>query len=90
MKSADLCCAVTRATRVERLGGRTANAQAVPGVVERCRSLIANPVFETGTVTAIVINATVPVLEAFDSVVAGYHGVFDVLYNTSRSMSSSC
>ena len=53
----------------------------VPAVVERCRRLIANPVFETAIVIVIVINATMLGLETFDSVAAGYHGVLDVLYN---------
>jgi len=53
----------------------------VPAVVERCRGLIANPVFETAIVIVIVINATMLGLETFDSVAAGYHGAFDVVYN---------
>ncbi|MBB3753032.1 voltage-gated sodium channel [Mycolicibacterium sp. BK634] len=53
----------------------------VPAVVERSRRLIANPIFETAIVVVIVINATMLGLETFDSVAAGYHGAFDVLYN---------
>lgn len=58
----------------------------VPPVVDRCRRLIANPVFETAIVMVIVVNAAVLGLETFDSVVVGYHGTFDVLYNVILSV----
>ncbi|MCX2934109.1 hypothetical protein ORI20_27965 [Mycobacterium sp. CVI_P3] len=53
----------------------------VPSVVEGCQMLIAIPVCETAFALAVVINATVLGLAASESVVAGYHGVFDVLDN---------
>jgi voltage-gated sodium channel len=53
----------------------------VPAVVERCRRLIANPLFETAIVIVIVINAAMLGLETFDTVTAGYDHIFDVAYN---------
>jgi voltage-gated sodium channel len=52
-----------------------------PAIVERCRALVANPVFDIVILVVILINAAVLGLETYESVTAGYHGLFDVLYN---------
>jgi voltage-gated sodium channel len=52
-----------------------------PAIVERCKKLITNPAFDLVIVAVILINAVILGLETFESVAAGYHGVFDVLYN---------
>lgn len=81
VKSADLCYALTVQPTPRDPAVEPPTPKPVPAVVERCRHLITNPVFETAIVIVIVINATMLGLETFDSVAAGYHGVFDVLYN---------
>ncbi len=81
MKFADLCYALTVQSTPPGPQLQPSTPPPVPLVVERCRRLIANPVFETAIVIVIVINATMLGLETFDSVAAGYHGVFDVAYN---------
>ncbi|WP_235629830.1 ion transporter [Mycolicibacterium novocastrense] len=52
-----------------------------PRVVERCRALVANPAFDLAITAVILINAAVLGLETFESVVAGYHGMFSVAYD---------
>jgi voltage-gated sodium channel len=52
-----------------------------PAIVAVCKKLVANPAFDLVIVVVILINAVILGLETFDSVAAGYHGVFDVLYN---------
>jgi voltage-gated sodium channel len=53
----------------------------VPAIVRFCRALVANPVFDIGILVVILINAVVLGLETYESVTAGYHGLFDVLYD---------
>ncbi|BBY62473.1 hypothetical protein MHEL_07160 [Mycolicibacterium helvum] len=81
VKGADLCYVLTVPSASRDPAVQPPTPKPVPAVVERCRQLISNPVFETVIVIVIVINATMLGLETFDSVAAGYHGVFDVLYN---------
>ena len=50
-------------------------------IVKRCRAIIANPAFDIVITLVILINAMVLGLETYESVVAGHHGVFDVVYN---------
>nr|WP_221218701.1 MULTISPECIES: ion transporter [unclassified Mycolicibacterium] len=78
---ADLCYALTVQSTPTGAVAEPPTPTPVPAVVERSRRLIANPIFETAIVVVIVINATMLGLETFDSVAAGYHGAFDVLYN---------
>lgn len=52
-----------------------------PAIVQRCKALVANPAFDLVIVVVILANAVLLGLETFDSIAAGYHGVFDVLYN---------
>ncbi len=86
VKSSNLCYALTVQSTSRDSAVEPPTAKPVPAIVERCRRLIANPVFETAIVIVIVINATVLGWETFDSVTAGYHGVFDVLYNVILSI----
>lgn len=52
-----------------------------PAIVQRCQKIVANPVFDISITVVILVNAAVLRLETYESVVAGYHGVFDVVYN---------
>lgn len=52
-----------------------------PPIVERCRALVAHPAFDLAITVVILVNAVVLGLETFESVVAGYHGMFDVAYD---------
>ncbi|HET6736357.1 ion transporter [Mycobacterium sp.] len=50
-----------------------------PAIVERCKTLIANPAFDTVMLGVIVINAVVLGLETFAGLAAGYHGLFSAV-----------
>jgi voltage-gated sodium channel len=47
-----------------------------PAIVERCKTLIANPVFDWAMMSVIVINAVVLGLETFEPLAARHHGLF--------------
>lgn len=52
-----------------------------PAIVRRCKALVANPAFDIAITVVILINAVVLGLETYESVVAGHHGAFDVVYD---------
>lgn len=52
-----------------------------PAIVERCRAVVANPLFDIAITLVILVNAVVLGLETYESLVVGYHGVFSVVYD---------
>jgi voltage-gated sodium channel len=52
-----------------------------PLIVRGCRALVANPAFDLAIVAVILVNAAALGFETFESASAGYHGLFDVVYN---------
>ena len=52
-----------------------------PTIVRRARTLVENPVFDLAITAVIIINAVILGLETYESVVAGYHGMFSVVYD---------
>lgn len=52
-----------------------------PAIVERCKAIIANPVFDTAIIAVILFNAVILGLETFDSVAGRYHGLFGLINN---------
>jgi voltage-gated sodium channel len=52
-----------------------------PAIVQFCKALVANPVFDIAILVVILVNAVVLGLETYESVAAGYHGLFDVAYD---------
>ena len=52
-----------------------------PAIVERCKAIIANPVFDTVIIAVILFNAVVLGLETFDSLAGRYHGLFGLINN---------
>lgn len=54
---------------------------AAPRLVQRCKAIVENPAFDIAITIVILINAVVLGLETYESVVAGHHGVFNVVYD---------
>ncbi len=82
VKSSNLCYVLTvQPTSPESRAVEPSTPKPVPAVVERCRRLIANPLFETVIVIVILVNAAMLGLETFDTVTAGYDHILDVAYN---------
>jgi voltage-gated sodium channel len=52
-----------------------------PAIVERCKAIIANPVFDTVIIAVILFNAVILGLETFDSLAGSYHGLFGLINN---------
>ena len=52
-----------------------------PAIVQLCQKIVTNPVFDIGMTVVILVNAAVLGLETYESVVAGHHKGFDVVYN---------
>src|SRR5690349_4004813 len=50
-------------------------------VVRRCGAIVASPAFDIAITGVILVNAVILGLETFESVVAGYHGLFSVAYD---------
>ena len=55
--------------------------KSAPAIVHGCQKIVANPLFDVAITVVILVNAAVLGLETYESVVAGHHGVFDVVYN---------
>ena len=53
----------------------------VPAIVERCKAIIANPVFDTVIIAVILFNAVILGLETFDSLAGSHHALFGLINN---------
>ncbi|MCK0173206.1 ion transporter [Mycolicibacterium sp. F2034L] len=68
-------------TAPESAGTDSSAIESEREIVRRCRALVSNPAFDTVILLVILTNAVVLGMETYESVVIGYHGVFDVVYN---------